>query len=153
MASNEDANTFHANTMTVYAGNEVVAEAVNVRWRESAGMEPIHTISKAKPWEHLPGRWSGSLEVEMLTWRKGALKKYRTGDILKLPTLDFIVKDKTKNERIWAATGCSLDNRSSGLSANQKVQHNLSFMPLDITSDDPKKGTAPADSNPSGNRT
>lgn len=135
MSTYEEAQTRHANTMDVYADGEVVGEAVNCQWSEDPSTAPVHVIGTIYPIEHLHDRWAGQLSVEMLVFKEPALKKYQVGDIVKLPTLNFMVVDRVDNATVWSALDCTLSGRSGGLSANQRVQTNLRFLPLKVVDD------------------
>jgi hypothetical protein len=119
------------NIVISIGGNEV-GGARSIRISQDFGVEPAHVIGTNAPVEHVPQRWSGTVNLEKFFIRKDMLGIATNMDIsgpgiLKTETVDIVVQDKDSGKTILRALGCTMQNSDINVQANAFTSESASF--------------------------
>lgn len=131
--------TLSGNIVTVQIDGQPVGRALNVRYDEDFGTEPIYEVGSMLPAELIPQRWSCRLSIEKYALRERAfdgLNVAYSEDILLKNLFDLIVKDRTTGKIIHLFRGCVQANAGGQIAANRPVNQNATFYAMDHLSGD-----------------
>ncbi len=132
MATYDTAQTRHANTGVMKIDGEIIAECVNISVRESGGTSPVQTVGTPLPVEHTHDRYSVSVSISRVVFKRGALNKYGVGGngLLTLPTVDVEGQDEAggASEMLFKVMTCTISDRSMSIAANQRISGDMQLM-------------------------
>jgi hypothetical protein len=142
MATPRSAITRHANTGVIKIDGEAIAEAVGVSYRESGGTDPTHVVGDAHPKEHVHNRYSVTVTVQRLVFKRGALNRFGPEGVslLALDPVTIQGLDDVDGKVLFNVLECTLTDRDMNVNANSRIQGNLTFQGTKVV---PSEGQAP----------
>ncbi len=104
-----------------FDGQEIGA-ARGIDLNQDFGVDSAYVIGTVLPMEHVPQRWSGTVDLDKFFIRKdiglGANIDVSAEGILNIQPIDIEIIDKDSKETLFVAQGCTLQSSSITISAN-----------------------------------
>ena len=132
MANQRNQLVRHANEGVIMMNGKPIADAVGVTVQESGGTDPTHVIGNARAVEHVHNKYSVSVRISRLVFKKSALNDSDVGgaSLLDLDTCTIAGLDDVDGQVAFSVIGCTLSDRDRAINANARVQGNLTFQGL-----------------------
>lgn len=127
--------TVTANMIELTIAGKRIGRAQNASSRIDYGTQGVYEIGTIYPREHVYTKYEGTLTLERVLLLNNSLARLHLAplgdDVLSTGTVDVVIKNKdNSNEVICAYIGCTAQNYSMELRANQMVSETVNMVYL-----------------------